>query len=148
MPAMRDGKTPDRPGRVRSRKHTRYEVERIVHFTAALLAGGFRKGDIKDALRGEYGINYRQAEVYLSRARKLLHDQLGVLRSKLRREVCLDVAHFSSDGCTDAHERVRRVVRGRHRKIACTNQRHVAEDRLERYPPGLTEDGRNAPVGA
>jgi hypothetical protein len=78
MPAMRDGKTPDKPERVRSRKHTRCEVERIVHFTAALVAGGLRKGDVKEALRGEYGIHYRQAEVYLSRARALLRDQLDI----------------------------------------------------------------------
>jgi hypothetical protein len=78
MPATRGGRTPDKPERVRSRKHTRYEVERIVHFTSALVAGGLRKGDVKDALRAEYGLNYRSAENYLSRARKLLRDRLDI----------------------------------------------------------------------
>jgi len=65
-------------------KPTKKQYIKRIKLCADLLGRGYRKCDIKLILSRQYDIGYRTCENYLSRARAMLLDELGISREEAR----------------------------------------------------------------
>ena len=53
-----------------------------------LLSRGYRKFELKGILKRQYGVSFRTCENYLSRARAMLLNEMGITREEARSQSC------------------------------------------------------------
>jgi hypothetical protein len=83
------------------------EIDKRVEITETLLARGMRKSDIKQYLKGEFGITARTCESYLARARDLILLKLRSDRDEHRAMALAFYQTVRADASASFMERLR-----------------------------------------